>query len=117
MVEPRFAIGQEVYVAQDHCSVCKKLELQHPVSVMAIKPYGDGFQYRIKDGRGMHYETKEVCYADAHRGIAVVRATSAGNRLGTIENPLLDENRDRDETCWNTREHVRVTSVFREKPH
>ena len=73
MVEPRFEIGQEVHVAQDHCSGCKKLELelQHPVRVMAIKPYGDGFQYRIKDGRGMHYETKEVCLCSrpsGHRG-------------------------------------------------
>ena len=39
MVERRFEIGQEVHVAQDHCIVCKKLELvQHPVRVMAIKP-------------------------------------------------------------------------------
>jgi hypothetical protein len=112
MAEPRFEIGQQVHVAQDHCSVCKKLELelQHPVRVMAIKPYGDGF--RIKDGRGMHYRQRRSVCAAANRGIAVVRATSACRRLGTVEDPLLDENRDRDEACWNTREHVRVLANF-----
>ena len=73
MAEPRFEIGQEVHVAQYHCSVCKKLEfeLQHPVRVMAIEPYGDGFEYRIEDARGVHYQTKEVCLCSrpsGHRG-------------------------------------------------
>ena len=73
MAEPCFEIGQEVHVAQDHCGGCKKLEfeLQHPVRVMAITPYGNGFQYRIKDARGMHYETKEDCLCSrpsGHRG-------------------------------------------------
>ena len=72
MVEPRFEIGQEVYVAQYHCAICKKLEfeLQHPLRVMAIEPYGDEFEYR-EDARGMHYETKEVCLCSrrsGHRG-------------------------------------------------
>ena len=84
MVEPRFEIGQEVHVAQDHCGGCKKLELelQHPVRVMAIKPYGDGFQYRIKDGRGCITRQGRSAYAAANRGIAVVRATSAGQAVG-----------------------------------
>ena len=36
MTEPRFEIGQEVHVAQDHCNGCKKLELQHPVSTTVL---------------------------------------------------------------------------------
>jgi len=70
MAEPRFEIGQEVHVAQDHCGVCKKLELelQHPVTVMAIKPYGDWFEYRIEDARGVHYQTKEVCLCSRQSG-------------------------------------------------
>ena len=73
MVEPRFEIGQEVYVAQYHCAICKKLEfeLQHPLRVMAIEPYRDEFEYRIEDAQGVHYETKEVCLCSrpsGHRG-------------------------------------------------
>jgi len=70
MAEPRFEMSQEIYVAQDHCDVCKKLEsdLQHPIRVRAIKPYGDGFEYRIEDARGVHYETKEVCLCSCPSG-------------------------------------------------
>ena len=80
MAEPRFEIGQDVHVAQYHCSVCKKLEfeLQHPVRVMAIEPYADGFEYRIEDARGCITGRRRSVYAAAHRGIAAVRATSAG---------------------------------------
>ena len=40
--------------------------------------------------------------------------------LRTVENPLPDENRDRDEAGSkgrNPREHVNVTSVFPQNPH
>jgi hypothetical protein len=116
MAEPRFETGQEVHVVQYHCGVCKKLEfeLQRPLRVMAIEPCDDEFEYRIEDARGVHYETKEVCLSSRQ---SLVRATSAGWRLGTVESPLPDEKRDRDEAGRNTREHVHVTSVFRENPH
>ncbi len=63
MAEPRFAIGQEVHLAQKHCALCKKLEfeLRHPIRVTAIEPYGDQFEYRIEDALGAHYQTKEKC--------------------------------------------------------
>jgi hypothetical protein len=73
MTQPRFKIGQEVHVTQYHCGICKKTEyeLEHPVRVMAIEPYGDEFEYRIEDAQGVHYETKEVCLCSrpsGHRG-------------------------------------------------
>lgn len=73
MAGPRFALGQEVHLAQSHCRLCNKLELelQHPVRVMAIVPYGDQSEYRIEDARGAHYETKESCLCSrpsGHRG-------------------------------------------------
>jgi hypothetical protein len=63
MNEPRFDIGQEVYFAQNHCALCKKLELElkHPVHVRAIVPFGVEFEYRIEDARGARYETNEAC--------------------------------------------------------
>ena len=70
-----------------------------------------GSNTALKMRGGFITKQRRSVYVAPHRGIAVVRATSAGKRLGT------DENRVRDEACWNTREHVRVTSVFRENPH
>jgi len=68
---------------------------------MAIEVYGDEFEYRIEDAQRVHYETRQVCLCSRQSCIAVVRATSAGRRLRTVE-PLLDENRDRDEARRNT---------------
>ena len=73
MAEPRFEIGQEVHVAQNHCGLCKKLEfeLRHPVRVRGVGPHGDEFEYRIEDVQGARYQTKEGCLCSrpsGHRG-------------------------------------------------
>jgi hypothetical protein len=61
---PKFEVGQEVHVAQQHCNICRKLEgcLKHPLTVQAVLPYGDrGFSYRVHDAVGAHYEVAESC--------------------------------------------------------
>lgn len=61
--EPRFEIGTQVHLVQNHCAVCKKLEgeLRHPVVVVAATLYDQEFEYRIVDASGAHYETRELC--------------------------------------------------------
>jgi len=95
MAEPRFEISQEIFVVQDHCGVCKKLEsdLQHPVRVRAIKPYGDGFEYRIEDARGVHYETKEVCLCSRPSGHHGNPCNFCGQAVGNSQESLPHENR------------------------
>ena len=70
MATPRFAVGQEVHVAQNHCAGCQKLELElrHPVRVKSIEPYRDEFEYRIEDARGAHFQTKEECLCTRSSG-------------------------------------------------
>ena len=59
MPEPRFEIGQQVHIAQNHCAHCRELEneLKHPVIVKAVIPYGDESTYRVQDAVGLHYES------------------------------------------------------------
>jgi len=64
MSEHHFELEQEVHIAQEHCSQCRKLEteLKHPVRILAILPYAEvGFTYRVQDAGGMHYELSEKC--------------------------------------------------------
>src|SRR5215469_496654 len=42
--------------------------------------------------KGCITRRRRSVYVAAHRGIAAVRATSAGKWLGTVEKPLPDEN-------------------------
>ena len=63
MLQPRFQIGQEVHITQNHCAHCRELEyeLKHPVTVIAVIPYGDEATYRVEDTNWLHYEVKECC--------------------------------------------------------
>ena len=63
MPEPRFEIGQEIHIAQNHCAHCRQLEieLKHPVIVKAVVPYGEESTYRVEDANRVHYEVKECC--------------------------------------------------------
>jgi len=70
MPEPRFEIGQQVHIAQNHCAHCRELEneLKHPVIVKAVIPYGDESTYRVQDAVELHYEVKECCLCTDARG-------------------------------------------------
>lgn len=71
MSSPRFQVGQEVHVAQQHCEICRKLEgcLKHPLMVQSIDPYnGRGFAYRVRDAAGAHYEVSESCLCTDPQG-------------------------------------------------
>jgi hypothetical protein len=52
--------------------------------VMAIEPYGDGFEYRIEDARGVHYQTKEVCLCSRPSGHRSSPCNFCGQAVGNI---------------------------------